>query len=133
MRGFGRGRQLALDLVSLLLRQIDRRSSANHCRRLPLSIVNHPTLRPLENQKSGWRRWFIAHLLCRPNALSQMYGMQVDVIVDEKRAGITLRLRARRCRPKLCQDDPETKLEVLHLLKGDVALLSGRKPSYPVE
>ena len=59
--------------------------------------------------------------------------MQIDVIVDEKRAAITLRLRARRCRPKLCQDYPEAKLEVLYLLKGDVALLSGRKPSYAVE
>ena len=44
--------------------------------------------------------------------------MQIDVIVDEKRAAITLRLRARRCRPKLCQDYPEAKLEVLYLLKG---------------
>jgi hypothetical protein len=27
-----------------------------------MPIVNHPTLRPLANQKSGWRRRLVGHL-----------------------------------------------------------------------
>jgi hypothetical protein len=61
--------QRPFDVVGLLLGQIDRQTGPNHCGPPTLPIVNHPTLAPLANQESGWRRRLVALLHIRSRVL----------------------------------------------------------------
>lgn len=66
MFAFRHGHQRPLDMVGLFLRQIDCWIGPNRCRSFTLSIVDHPVLGSLADQKSRWRRRlgrFVAHPL----------------------------------------------------------------------
>ena len=59
----------------------------------------HAVCVPISRLPSYWRPNVgldLALFNVQRRHLSQMYGMQIDVIVDEKRAAMTFRLGARR-------------------------------------